>query len=96
MVGCHTGAGLPNAVQGAKSLCAAQGWACLTGFEGSLVHSLAAAPTHMPLDSRLQVKSIRNLNGHSIGPYRIHAGKSVPIVKVSRAAGGRVFAATGE
>lgn len=28
------------------------------------------------------VKSIRNLNGHSIGPYQIHAGKSVPIVKV--------------
>ncbi|XP_040077785.2 methionine aminopeptidase 2 isoform X1 [Ixodes scapularis] len=28
-----------------------------------------------------QVKSIRNLNGHSIGPYRIHAGKTVPIVK---------------
>ena len=28
-----------------------------------------------------RVKSIRNLNGHSIGPYRIHAGKSVPIVK---------------
>jgi len=28
-----------------------------------------------------QVKSIRNLNGHLIGPYRIHAGKSVPIVK---------------
>eukprot|EP00003_Mantamonas_plastica_P023303 TRINITY_DN4169_c1_g2_i1.p1 TRINITY_DN4169_c1_g2~~TRINITY_DN4169_c1_g2_i1.p1 ORF type:complete len:471 (+),score=175.79 TRINITY_DN4169_c1_g2_i1:223-1635(+) len=27
-----------------------------------------------------QVKSIRNLNGHSIGPYQIHAGKSVPIV----------------
>ena len=26
------------------------------------------------------VKSIRNLNGHSIAPYRIHAGKSVPIV----------------
>ncbi|KAJ6396508.1 hypothetical protein OIU77_021522 [Salix suchowensis] len=25
-----------------------------------------------------QVKSIRNLNGHSIGPYQIHAGKSVP------------------
>ncbi|RWS20201.1 methionine aminopeptidase 2-like protein, partial [Leptotrombidium deliense] len=22
-----------------------------------------------------------NLNGHSIGPYRIHAGKTVPIVK---------------
>ena len=28
-----------------------------------------------------QVKSIRNLNGHSIGTYNIHAGKSVPIVK---------------
>jgi len=28
-----------------------------------------------------QVKSISNLNGHSIGSYQIHAGKSVPIVK---------------
>lgn len=28
-----------------------------------------------------QVKSIRNLNGHSISPYRIHGGKTVPIVK---------------
>mmetsp|Transcript_5239 Transcript_5239/g.13173 ORF Transcript_5239/g.13173 Transcript_5239/m.13173 type:complete len:376 (-) Transcript_5239:99-1226(-) len=27
------------------------------------------------------VKSIRNLNGHLIGQYQIHAGKSVPIVK---------------
>ena len=27
------------------------------------------------------VKSVCNLNGHSIGPYQIHAGKSVPIVK---------------
>lgn len=27
------------------------------------------------------VKCIRNLNGHSIGPYRIHGGKTVPIVK---------------
>jgi methionine aminopeptidase len=27
------------------------------------------------------VKSVRNLNGHSIAPYQIHAGKSVPIVK---------------
>ena len=29
----------------------------------------------------LPVKCIRNLNGHSIGPYRIHGGKTVPIVK---------------
>ena len=28
-----------------------------------------------------QVKCCENLNGHSIGPYQIHAGKSVPIVK---------------
>ncbi|XP_076248816.1 methionyl aminopeptidase und [Calliopsis andreniformis] len=27
------------------------------------------------------IKSIRNLNGHSIAPYRIHAGKTVPIVR---------------
>ena len=27
------------------------------------------------------VKSIKNLNGHSIGPYQIHSGKTVPIVK---------------
>jgi methionyl aminopeptidase len=27
------------------------------------------------------VKAIKNLNGHSIGPYQIHAGKTVPIVK---------------
>ena len=30
---------------------------------------------------RLQVKPVRNLNGHSIGQYNIHAGKSVPVVK---------------
>ncbi|MCL4141784.1 UNVERIFIED_CONTAM: hypothetical protein GTU68_035455, partial [Idotea baltica] len=28
-----------------------------------------------------KIKPIRNLNGHSIAPYRIHAGKTVPIVK---------------
>ena len=27
------------------------------------------------------IKPCRNLSGHSIGPYQIHAGKSVPIVK---------------
>jgi hypothetical protein len=32
-------------------------------------------------DATLQVKCVRNLNGHSIAPYQIHAGKSVPIVK---------------
>ncbi|KAH9487797.1 Methionine aminopeptidase 2 [Bulinus truncatus] len=28
-----------------------------------------------------QVKPIRNLNGHSVGHYRVHGGKTVPIVK---------------
>lgn len=28
-----------------------------------------------------KVKAVRNLNGHSINPYHIHGGKSVPIVK---------------
>lgn len=27
------------------------------------------------------MKPIRNLNGHSLGPYQIHAGKTVPIVR---------------
>ncbi|KYR00174.1 methionine aminopeptidase 2 [Tieghemostelium lacteum] len=27
------------------------------------------------------IKSVRNLNGHTIAPYLIHAGKTVPIVK---------------
>mmetsp|Transcript_17092 Transcript_17092/g.39860 ORF Transcript_17092/g.39860 Transcript_17092/m.39860 type:complete len:545 (+) Transcript_17092:80-1714(+) len=29
----------------------------------------------------LPIKPVRNLNGHSIGPYQIHGGKSVPIIK---------------
>jgi len=29
----------------------------------------------------LPIRCVRNLNGHSMGPYQIHAGKSVPIVK---------------
>ncbi|PAV79750.1 hypothetical protein WR25_06578 isoform C [Diploscapter pachys] len=34
------------------------------------------------LDGRTYtVKPIRNLNGHSIGQYRVHGGKTVPIVK---------------
>lgn len=38
--------------------------------------SLANLPS-----SQTSVKSIRNLTGHSISPYIIHGGKSVPIVK---------------
>ncbi|CDF35552.1 methionyl aminopeptidase [Chondrus crispus] len=38
------------------------------------------------------VKAIRNLHGHSIAPYQIHAGKSVPIVR----GGGQVKMEEGE
>jgi methionyl aminopeptidase len=27
------------------------------------------------------IRAVKNLNGHSIGPYHIHAGKTVPLVK---------------
>lgn len=30
----------------------------------------------------IAVKAIQNLNGHSIAPYVIHGGKTVPIVKM--------------
>lgn len=43
----------------------------------------------------LPVKCIANLCGHSIGPYKIHAGKSVPIVKcgdVTKMEEGELFA----
>jgi len=42
-----------------------------------------------------QVKPIRNLNGHSVGQYQIHAGKTVPIVKggdATRMEEGEVYA----
>lgn len=39
------------------------------------------------------VKPIRNLNGHSIGQYRIHSGKTVPIVKGGEATRMEVCAA---
>ena len=31
----------------------------------------------------LPVKTVKNLNGHSIEPYKIHAGKTVPCVKTN-------------
>ena len=42
-----------------------------------------------------QIKCCRNLNGHSIAPFHIHGGKSVPIVKTAdgtRMEEGEVFA----
>lgn len=43
--------------------------------------SLLVAPfLHFSFSSDIIVKCVRNLNGHSIEPYKIHAGKSVPAV----------------
>lgn len=48
----------------------------------SLPVSRACALTTCDANKKmLIVKSVRNLNGHSIDPYIIHAGKSVPTVK---------------
>ena len=43
--------------------------------------SAAAGRMGLTAGNAAQVKAIRNLNGHSIGAYNIHGGKSVPIVK---------------
>ncbi len=48
---------------------------------GSSCAELAPGNCHSLLVVALQVKPVRNLNGHSIGQYQIHAGKSVPIIK---------------
>jgi len=47
----------------------------LHGGGTSLTLSLSLSLSHA-----LAVKSIRNLTGHSINPFVIHGGKSVPIV----------------
>jgi methionyl aminopeptidase len=48
---------------------------------GTAVQEVMEA-SEVDLDGKTyRVKSIRNLNGHSIAPYQIHAGKSVPIVR---------------
>ena len=54
--------------------------ACL-GEIGSAIQEVMES-YEVELDGKTyQVKAIRNLNGHSVAPYRIHAGKTVPIVK---------------
>ncbi|CAK9061192.1 unnamed protein product [Durusdinium trenchii] len=41
---------------------------------------MEAAEVHRPDGKVLPVKVIKNLTGHLIGPYKIHAGKSLPSV----------------
>ncbi|KAL0095412.1 peptidase M24, structural domain-containing protein [Phycomyces blakesleeanus] len=50
---------------------------------GAAVHEVYDS-YEIELDGKnYDIKPIRNLNGHTIEPYRIHAGKSVPIVRGS-------------
>jgi len=50
---------------------------------GAVIHEVYDS-YEIELDGKThQIKPIRNLNGHSIERYRIHAGKSVPIVRGS-------------
>ncbi|PKU67597.1 Methionine aminopeptidase 2B [Dendrobium catenatum] len=62
-----------------------QGMLCIIVVHTANNHRCALFLAHLEkvhCGARVEaVKSIRNLNGHSIGPYQIHAGKSVPIVK---------------
>jgi len=48
---------------------------CVTGRQAMESYEVTIGGVTYP------VKSVRNLNGHSIGPYQIHAGKSVPMVR---------------
>lgn len=65
------------------------------GEIGALIQE-AMESYEMELDGKTYpIKCIRNLNGHSIGQYVIHAGKTVPIVKggsKTRMEEGEVFA----
>lgn len=50
---------------------------------GAAVHEVYDS-YEIELDGKTyDIKPIRNLNGHTIEPYKIHAGKSVPIIRNS-------------
>ncbi|KAL5993176.1 Methionine aminopeptidase 2B [Asimina triloba] len=53
----------------------------LESYEVEINGKVFQGVNYVTLYLELPVKSVRNLNGHSIGRYQIHAGKSVPIVK---------------
>ncbi|CAE7432472.1 METAP2, partial [Symbiodinium pilosum] len=47
----------------------------------SQIHEvMESGEVHRPDGKVLRVKTIKNLTGHMIGPYKIHAGKSLPSV----------------
>nr|AET50547.1 hypothetical protein [Eimeria tenella] len=48
---------------------------------GGLIEETISSFEFINENQTLKIKPVKNLTGHSIAPYRIHAGKSVPIVK---------------
>eukprot|EP00933_Yihiella_yeosuensis_P027723 TRINITY_DN21606_c0_g1_i2.p1 TRINITY_DN21606_c0_g1~~TRINITY_DN21606_c0_g1_i2.p1 ORF type:complete len:480 (+),score=94.70 TRINITY_DN21606_c0_g1_i2:27-1442(+) len=51
----------------------------LTSEVGARIREvMEAAEVHRPDGKVLRVKAIKNLTGHSIAPYKIHSGKSLP------------------
>lgn len=50
------------------------------GDVGAAVQEVMESHEFEALGKTHQVKCVRNLNGHNIEPFRIHGGKSVPIV----------------
>lgn len=66
--------------------------ALVSEIGGCIREVMEAAEVHRPDGRVLPVKSIKNLTGHSILPYKIHAGKSLPSVNT----GGNVRMLCGE
>lgn len=54
--------------------------AVVSEIGGCIREVMEAAEVHRPDGKIYRVKAIKNLTGHSIGPYKIHAGKSLPSV----------------
>jgi len=66
--------------------------ALVTEIGSSIQEIMEAGEVHRPDGKVLPVKAIKNLTGHSIAPYKIHAGKSLP----STNTGGRTRMLAGE
>lgn len=66
--------------------------ALVSDIGGYIREVMEGAEVHRPNGKVLPVKSIKNLTGHSIAPYHIHAGKGLPSV----ATGGRTRMLAGE
>lgn len=66
--------------------------ALVSEIGGCIREVMEAGEVHLKNGKVLPVKCIKNLTGHSIAPYKIHAGKGLPSVNI----GGRVRMLAGE